>query len=120
MSIVLWTRLEAVEKRVAALEAAAAANELEPLAPPALTRSNAMRKAEGERIRDEIRRIVDAHSGPEPLSAGAVHRELSCRGAGRTLALRTVQWHLRAIRNASSIAAQGSGAVSKVGGNCEA
>jgi hypothetical protein len=104
MSIVLWTRLEALEKRVAALEAAAAVKKIYPLAPPPLARSNAMRKAEGEQLREEIRRIVGAHAGPKPLSACAVHRELSSRSGGKTLALRTVQWHLRAIRNAPGFA----------------
>ena len=117
MSIVIWTRLEALEKRVAALEVAAAAKKLEPLAPPPLAGSNAVRKAESERMREEIRRIVGSHAGDEPLSAGAVLRGLASREGGKTLALRTVQWHLRAIRNAPSVAAQQSGRVSKVVGN---
>ena len=117
MSIVLWTRLEALEKRVAALEAAKADVKPEALAPPALRRSNARRKAEGEQLREEIRRIVCCHTGHKRISAGAVLRELLSKAGGRPVALRTVQWHLRAIRNASSIAAQGSGAVSKVGGD---
>jgi hypothetical protein len=117
MSIVLWTRLEALEKRVAALEASAVPKKAEPRPPAALTQSNAIRKAEGERLRDEIRRIVGSHAGPEPLSAGAVLRELSSREGGRTVALRTVQWHLRAIRNTPSIATHPSERTSKVGGN---
>jgi hypothetical protein len=69
MSIVLWTRLEALEHRVAALEAnqaaakAAVFQKSEGVA-PALVRSNATRKADGELLRGEIRRIVDEHAGP--------------------------------------------------------
>jgi hypothetical protein len=122
MSIVLWTRLEALEKRVAVLEEAAKMAEKH--APPepassvasALAQSNATRKAEGERLREEIRRIVGAHSGSQPLSAAAVLCELLSRAGGRSVALRTVQWHLRAIRNTPSIAAQRSGVVSKIVG----
>ena len=125
MSIVLWTRLEALEKRVAVLEEAAKMAEKH--APPepassvasALAQSNATRKAEGERLREEIRRIVGAHSGSQPLSAAAVLCELLSRAGGRSVALRTVQWHLRAIRNAPSLA-QRSERVSKIGGNSEA
>jgi hypothetical protein len=117
VSIVLWTRLEALEKRVAALEDAAKAAEKNSLAEPVslgLARSNAMRKAEGERLREEIRRIIGAHAGPKSLSAAAVVHELSSRAGGRTVALRTVQWHLHAIRNARSVALNPS---STIGGD---
>jgi len=76
MSIVVWTKLEALEKRVAALEAAKADVKPEALGPIPFARSNAMRKAESERLREEIRRIVGTHAGHKPLSAGAVRREL--------------------------------------------
>jgi hypothetical protein len=82
MSIVLWTRLEALEKRVAALEGSAVVKKPEPLPHVALMQSNAMRRAEGERMRDEIRRIVSSYASPNPLSAGAVLHELSSRPNG--------------------------------------
>src|SRR5215469_13363158 len=102
MSIVLWTRLEALEKRVAALEAGSV-KKAEPLPPGGLAESNAIRKAEGERVRAEIRRIIETHGDAKPLSARAVLRELSSKSGTKTLALRTVQWHLHAIRNARAL-----------------
>lgn len=87
----------------ATLEAAKAVEKLEALAPPALTRSNAIRKAECDRMREEIRRILHTHPGAKPPSARAVLRELSSRSGVKTLALRTIQWHLHAIRNATGL-----------------
>jgi hypothetical protein len=108
MSIVLWTRVEALEERVAALEAVQAAARVaaaeQTACAPALARSNAMRKAEGARLRGDIRRIVAAHAGPEKLTACAVLDVLSKDAPGRLPALRTVQWHLCAIRNDDGVA----------------
>jgi hypothetical protein len=105
VSIVLWTRVQALEERVAALEAgqaaARAAAPEEMACRRALARSNATRKAEGEQLRGEIRRIVAAHAGPERLTARAVLHVLPRDSRGRLPALRTVQWHLSAIRNAA-------------------
>jgi hypothetical protein len=103
MSITVWVRLEAVEKRVAALEAA-----IKPPPTPAqvLARSNASRKASGERLREDIRQVVRGHTGPKPITASGVRVALSSSNArdGKLPALRTVQWHLTAIRNARSCA----------------
>jgi hypothetical protein len=69
MRIVLWTRLEAREKRVVALEEAAKVAERHSLPEPtasaasALARSNAIRKAKGERLREEIRHMAGSHAG---------------------------------------------------------
>lgn len=109
MSIVLWTRLEALEHRVAALEANQAAAKAAVLqksegVAPALARSNATRKAAGEQLRGEIQRVIAAHVGPKPLTAPEVLRALSTNGGIKPPALRTVQWHLRAIRNDDGVA----------------
>jgi hypothetical protein len=63
-----------------------------------------MRKAQGERLRGEIRRIVAAHGGPEKLTACVVLDVLSKDVHGRLPSLRTVQWHLSAIRNDDGVA----------------
>jgi hypothetical protein len=107
MSIVLWTRLAALEHRVAPLEAtqaAAVATERSVPTTAALARSNARRKAEGERLRGDIRRIAAAHAGPTRLTARAVLHVLSRDSRGEPPALRTVQWHLSAIRNDDGVA----------------
>jgi len=65
-------------------------------------RANAERQAQGARLRQLIRAIVESHTGPERLTAKRILRQLAAMdGAtlGRELpSLRTVQWHLRAIR----------------------
>lgn len=61
---------------------------------------NADRRAQGDRLREAIRNLKEAHSGPVPLSAEAILAQLpSARELGRDHppSLRTVLRHLQAL-----------------------
>lgn len=97
MSIALWNKVEDLAKRVEALEQTRAPSRAE----PRRGRNNADRQAEGDRLRAAIDGILGAH--PE-YTAKQVLREILAVDLGRQElpSVRTVQWHIRHIRNAQS------------------
>jgi hypothetical protein len=90
MSIALWVKVEALEKRLEALERAHAA------AVDPLRERNARRKTDGARLREMIRESGETN-------AKRALQALGRAGVAPLPALRTVQWHLRAIRNTTAL-----------------
>lgn len=92
MSIALWFKVEQLEKRVQLLEGTRA--------PVAACRNNAQRRAEGAHLRAAIEEILAAH--PD-YTAKHVLRALAAIDLGRQElpSVRTVQWHITALRNTS-------------------
>lgn len=97
----MWNEIEALKARVAelALECAKASNREH------LHQRNAMRQADGARLQEAIRQILVNHPGPGRMSAKHVLRALEGVDIPRNEPpkLRTVQWHIRAIRNTSAL-----------------
>jgi hypothetical protein len=92
--------IEEHNKRIADLERARAVAARE-----SLRSRNATRQAEGSRLRSAISAILTAH--PEYATAKHVLRALPLSDLGRSEppSVRTVQWHIRAVRNAASYGA---------------
>jgi hypothetical protein len=61
---------------------------------------NARARAAGDALRDEIKRVLNSHTGPEPLTAKRILRRISLERIGRASlpSERTVHWHLQRIR----------------------
>jgi hypothetical protein len=97
LSIALWAKVEQMEKRIQALENASAPS---PSGPP---RNNAARQAEGGRLRIAIEGILAAHPN---YTAKYVLKALAAIDLGRQSlpSVRTVQWHLKTLRNTTRIA----------------
>ncbi len=104
VSIALWTKVEDLAKRVATLEQMLATSRKD----PAFRRNNAARRVEGDKLRAAIEGILAAH--PD-YSAKHVLKALAAVDLGRQAlpSVRTVQWHIKALRKTSRIArAEGS------------
>jgi hypothetical protein len=99
VSIALWTKVEDLAKRVATLEQLLATSRKDPPRRP----NNAARRVEGDKLRAAIEGILTAHPG---YSAKHVLKALATVDLGRQAlpSVRTVQWHLKALRNTSRIA----------------
>ncbi|MGH9641223.1 MAG: hypothetical protein ACRD3Q_02230 [Terriglobales bacterium] len=99
MNIALWAKVEQLEKEIEALKRQIAPR------PNQFQQRNAVRKDEGIRLRDAILQVLAAHPD-QAHSAKHVLRALSAMDIGRSSlpSVRAVQWHLKAIKDASNTA----------------
>lgn len=111
MSVALWTKVEDLAKRVAALEQMLTASK----APPRSRRNSAERRAEADWLRTTIEGILAAHPeyGPKHVLKALASIDL---GRQALPSVRTIQWHLQSLRNSPRIArAETSGTAASPG-----
>ncbi len=70
--------------------------------PSPLAELNAARADDAERLREQIREVLEAHTGPKLLKAKAVVQALAQRGIECHVSMRTVQDHMKSIRREQS------------------